>query len=117
MLNFRSGLYDVKPKLAQLLAADPTALDDIRLPDSVTLADFKAAALVQLGSLDTLFHTPAELKTYLPIWSAGKLPQWERVEAALAAEYDPIFTRFYARGGKPCGVYGNHNPRRDYQHR
>ena len=91
MFKRKTGLYDLRPKLRELVTADPTALDGMRLPETVTLADFKAAALVQLGSLDTLFQTPEELKAYVPIWSAWKLPQWTRIESALTAEYDPIY--------------------------
>lgn len=91
MYKFRSGLYDARPTLSHLLEEDPTALDGIQLPQTVSIADFKVAAVAQLGDLDTLFHNAAQLSAYLPVWSAWHLPQWQRIEDALAAEYDPIY--------------------------
>ena len=90
MLNFRSGLYKIRPTINQMLAEDATTLDGMNLPTAVQLNDFKAAVVANFGTLDTLFQTPAELKAYLPVWSAWQLPQWNRIMDALAAEYEPL---------------------------
>ena len=90
MLNFRSGLYKIRPTISQMVQADPTTLDGMNLPTAVQLSDFKAAVMANFGGLETLFLTAAELKAYLPVWSAWQLPQWNRITNALEAEYEPL---------------------------
>lgn len=90
LYNHRSGLYMPRPTLEELYADAPTLFNGLQLPTSVPLADFRLEALTQLGSLDTIFSSAALMAEYLPVWSSHRLPAWNRMEAALDAEYDPI---------------------------
>jgi len=90
LYNRRSGLYMPRPTLEELYADSPTLFNGLQLPTSIPLADFQLEALTQLGSLDTIFSSASLMAAYLPVWSAHRLPGWNRLQAALEAEYDPI---------------------------
>ena len=90
MLHRVSGLYKQRPTLREIATADPQLFSEMVLPESIALEDFAAMALMEYGDLDTIFRDTGSARSYLKTWSKYKLPGWERIEAALAAEYNPI---------------------------
>lgn len=71
---------------------DSTIFDDFALPDSVATrkAEFVDEILSELGQLEALYPNAEVFKQILKAWSNTRLTEWQRVEAALTAEYNPI---------------------------
>ena len=72
---------------------DSTIFDDFALPDSVSARkdEFVDEILSELGQLEALYPNADVFKRILKAWSNTRLPEWKRVEAALTAEYNPIY--------------------------
>lgn len=71
---------------------DSTIFDDFALPNSVASrkAEFVDEILSELGQLEALYPNAEVFKRILKAWSNTRLPEWQRVETALTAEYNPI---------------------------
>lgn len=71
---------------------DSTIFDDFALPDSIATrkAEFVDEILSELGQLEALYPNANVFKRILKAWSNTRLPEWQRVETALTAEYNPI---------------------------
>lgn len=71
---------------------DSTIFDDFALPDSILAHkdEFVDEILSELGQLEALYPNADVFKRILKAWSNTRLPEWNRVEAALTAEYNPI---------------------------
>lgn len=71
---------------------DSTIFDDFALPNSVASrkAEFVDEILSELGQLEALYPNAEVFKRILKAWSNTRLTEWQRVEAALTAEYNPI---------------------------
>lgn len=71
---------------------DSTIFDDFALPDSVAArkAEFVDEILSELGQLEALYPNTEVFTRILKAWSNTRLPEWQRVETALTAEYNPI---------------------------
>ena len=71
---------------------DSTIFDDFALPNSVASrkAEFVDEILTELGQLEALYPNAEVFKRILKAWSNTRLTEWQRVETALTAEYNPI---------------------------
>lgn len=71
---------------------DSTIFDDFALPNSVASrkAEFVDEILSELGQLEALYPNAEVFKRILKAWSNTRLPEWQRVDTALTAEYNPI---------------------------
>lgn len=71
---------------------DSTIFDDFALPNSVASrkAEFVDEILSELGQLEALYPNAEVFKRILKAWSTTRLTEWQRVETALTAEYNPI---------------------------
>ncbi len=71
---------------------DSTIFDDFALPNSVASrkAEFVDEIMSELGQLEALYPNAEVFKRILKAWSNTRLTEWQRVEAALTAEYNPI---------------------------
>lgn len=72
---------------------DPTIFNDFDLPDSILdrgLDEFVVELLSEIGQLEALYPNAIVFKKILKAWSRTRMPEWQRVEAALIAEYNPI---------------------------
>lgn len=69
---------------------DGTLFDGWQLPDGVELETLKPLLFMECAELEALYPVANIFKQLLQAWSTAKLPSWERVAAALAAEYSPI---------------------------
>lgn len=71
---------------------DSTIFDDFALPNSVASrkAEFVDEILSELGQLEALYPNAEVFKRILKAWSNTRLTEWQRVETALTAEYNPI---------------------------
>lgn len=71
---------------------DSTIFEDFALPNSVASrkAEFVDEILSELGQLEALYPNAEVFKRILKAWSNTRLTEWQRVETALTAEYNPI---------------------------
>ncbi len=71
---------------------DSTIFDDFALPNSVANRkdEFVDEILSELGQLEALYPNSEVFKRILKAWSNTRLTEWQRVETALTAEYNPI---------------------------
>lgn len=71
---------------------DSTIFDDFALPDSISVHkdEFVDEILSELGQLEALYPNAEVFKRILKAWSNTRLPEWQRVETALTAEYNPL---------------------------
>lgn len=83
-------LYNKRPTLAKMYAENDAILDGLNLPESLSLSDMKSLLLMECGELETVCADDEALALYLPVWSRLHVEAWERIEAVLAAEYNPI---------------------------
>lgn len=89
----KSGLYNSpeRPTINQMLAEDPDLLtDSLLLPDTDDEETLAAMIGAELGDMQTIFKTGAAFKAYIPIWCAMHTQSWTAMQAALAAEYEPL---------------------------
>lgn len=72
---------------------DPSLFDDFDLPNSILdrgLDEFVVELLSEIGQLEALYPNAIVFKKILKAWSKTRMPEWQRVETALTAEYNPI---------------------------
>lgn len=71
---------------------DSTIFDDFALPESISAHkdEFVDEILSELGQLEALYPNAEVFKRILKAWSNTRLPEWQRVETALTAEYNPL---------------------------
>lgn len=74
------GLYDY----------DPSLFDGMAWPDGVTAGDVLPELTVELAELEVVYPSANTMKTAIAAWSKSRVAAWNRIVAALAAEYDPI---------------------------
>lgn len=84
------GFYKPKKTLKQLIEDAPTLLNALVLPSGVTAAYLNAILVKECGDFDTLFDDASAAATYFAAWSNAHILSWERMFAALTAEYNPI---------------------------
>lgn len=73
-----------------LIAYDSTIFDNMTLPEGVELQSLVDHILFKYGDAPLAVPDPAVMKYYVTIWSAERLPLWNRYKAAVEAEYNPL---------------------------
>lgn len=88
------GFYKRRPTIREMVVEQPELLNSLNLS---FMGDNTAAQLLvrlmimaELGDMQTICDSAAELAAYLVVWSAGQQLDWSRWYAALTAEYNPI---------------------------
>lgn len=71
---------------------DPTILDadHFLLPAGVDRETLLPLILTESAELEVMYPNPQTLGAVIKAWSAARRPAWERIKAALEAEYNPI---------------------------
>lgn len=70
---------------------DNTIFDNLQLPSSMNKDDFINTLLFETAELELLYSKPDFLKFAIGIWSKKELDIWEKLEATLHYDYDPIY--------------------------
>lgn len=76
--------------LMGLYRYDPTFLARIQLPEGVDREIFEQNLLAEAAELEVLYSDPQTLGDVLAVWSARRLPVWEKLLATTKLEYNPI---------------------------
>ena len=74
------GLYDY----------DPSLFDGMAWPDGVTAGDVLPELTAELAELELVYPSAVTMKTSIASWSKSRLSAWNRIAAALDAEYSPV---------------------------
>lgn len=79
------------------------------LPEELTEEDraaLNALILSESAELETLYPEPATLCAVVSAWSHARVSAWERIYAALTAEYNPVhnYDRFEVETGTDTGT-------------
>lgn len=69
---------------------DPTILDGLQLPEGVDRDTLVPNLLLESQESEILFPDPVSLSYAIRVWSASRMPTWQRIYDALQLEYDPI---------------------------
>ena len=69
---------------------DNTILDGLRVPDGVDRSTLINNLLRECAELEVLYPQPEAMKFFVGEWGKERLPVWERLEATLHYDYDPI---------------------------
>lgn len=99
-------LHKPHKTLNELYEDDSTIFNLMTLPESVTVSDFKNTALLEVGSLETLFDYARDIQAYLGIWSRIRAPYWIRIADALADEYNPLHNYDMSESGTDEVLFG-----------
>lgn len=75
-----SGLYNY----------DPSIFDNMQYPDGVTADDVISNLTIELAELELLYPAAVTMKRAIGDWSKSRVKAWNRIAAALDAEYNPI---------------------------
>lgn len=70
---------------------DNTIFDLLRLPSAVNKEDFVNNLLLETAELELLYSRPDFLRFAIGAWSTKELDIWEKLEATLHYDYDPIY--------------------------
>lgn len=70
---------------------DNTIFDNLQLPSSMNKDDFINNLLLETAELELLYSRPDFLKFAIGVWSKKELDIWEKLEATLHYEYNPIY--------------------------
>lgn len=76
--------------IAALLAYDNTIFDGMQLPEGIDAQAVIDAIIFKYGSTPLAHPDPAIMAYYISSWSARRLAVWERYNAAINTEYDPL---------------------------
>lgn len=74
------GLYDY----------DPSLFDGMAWPTGVNVGDVVPVLTTELAELELVYPSAETMKTSISAWSKSRVSAWNRVAAALNAEYSPI---------------------------
>lgn len=74
------GLYDY----------DPSLFDGMAWPDGVTAGDVLPELTAELAELELVYPSAGTMKTSIASWSKSRVGAWNRIAAALDAEYNPV---------------------------
>lgn len=69
---------------------DNTILDGLRVPNGVDRSALINNLLRECAELEVLYPQPEAMKFFVGEWSKERLPVWDRLEATLHYDYDPI---------------------------
>lgn len=70
---------------------DSSIFDNLQLPASMNKDDFINNLLLETAELELLYSKPDFLKFAIGAWSKKELDIWEKLEATLHYDYDPIY--------------------------
>lgn len=70
---------------------DNTIFDNLQLPASMNKDDFVNNLLLETAELELLYSRPDFLKFAIGAWSKKELSIWEKLDATLHYDYDPIY--------------------------
>ena len=70
---------------------DNTIFDNLQLPASMNKNDFINNLLLETAELELLYSRPDFLKFAIGAWSTKALSIWEKLDATLHYEYNPIY--------------------------
>ncbi len=73
-----------------ILDFDNTVFDNMVVPTTLTLADVVDRILFKYGDTPLFCPEPDVIKFYIGKWSNRRLPLWNRYNAAITAQYNPI---------------------------
>ena len=74
------GLYDY----------DPSLFDGMSWPGGVTADDVLPELTAELAELELIYPAAGTMKASIASWSKSRVGAWNRIAAALDAEYDPV---------------------------
>ena len=77
--------------LPMMYSYDHTIFDNLQLPSAMNKDDFISNLLFETAELELLYSRPDFLKFAIGIWSKKELDIWEKLEATLHYDYDPIY--------------------------
>lgn len=77
--------------LIMLYNYDNSIFDNLQLPASIIKDDFITELLLETAELELLYSKPDFLKFAIGVWSKKELAIWEKLEATLHYDYDPIY--------------------------
>lgn len=69
---------------------DNTIFDNLQLPSTMNKDDFVNNLLLETAELELLYSNPDFLKFAIGAWSKKELSIWEKLDATLHYEYNPI---------------------------
>lgn len=88
------GFYKKRPTIREMVVERPELLNSLNLSfmgeNTAAQLLIRLMILAELGDMQTICYSAAELAAYLTVWSAGLQLDWGRWYAALTAEYNPI---------------------------
>ena len=70
---------------------DHTIFDNLQLPSTMNKDDFVNSLLLETAELELLYSKPDFLKFAIGAWSKKELSIWEKLDATLHYEYNPIY--------------------------
>lgn len=70
---------------------DNTIFDLLRLPSAINKNDFINNLLLETAELELLYNRPDFLRFAIGAWSTKEIDIWEKLEATLHYDYDPIY--------------------------
>ena len=70
---------------------DNTIFDNLQLPASMNKDDFVNSLLLDTAELELMYSKPAFLKFAIGVWSKKELSIWQKLDATLHYEYNPIY--------------------------
>lgn len=70
---------------------DNTIFDNLQLPSTMNKDDFVNNLLLETAELELMYSKPDFLKFAIGAWSKKELSIWEKLDATLHYEYNPIY--------------------------
>ena len=67
--------------------------EDMVLPEGMNKDEVIYAILEETAELEILYSDPDYLQESIGHWSAARLQSWEKMQAAITAEYNPIWNK------------------------
>ena len=92
------GIYNQAPEILDA--------DTLLLPAGIDREVLVPRLLAETAELEILYPEPTTLQTVIRAWSAARRPSWERIYAALTAEYNPLhnYDRTETESGTDTGT-------------
>lgn len=92
------GIYDQHPEILDA--------ESLLLPAGVDRDVLVPRLLAETAELEILYPEPTTLQTVIRAWSTARRPSWERIYAALTAEYNPLhnYDRTETESGTDTGT-------------
>lgn len=69
---------------------DPTIFDGFAVPNGLDRRAIRDSILLECAELEIVYPQPATLKHAIALWSASRLPQWDKLYKTTTLEYNPI---------------------------